>query len=51
MSHQNWIKTLLGLLKELREEDFTGKVTIRMNKGGISEIRKEETVNKEYREG
>jgi len=51
MSYQNWIKTLLNLLKELREQDFTGSIEIKMNEGGISSIEKSERVEKEYRRG
>jgi len=35
-------------MKRCREDSFTGSVHVRLNQGGITEIRKEEKIEKEY---
>lgn len=53
MSYKKWLKTLIDLLKECRDDDFTGTIHVDMNDGGISGVRKEESIerHKTYREG
>lgn len=53
MSYREWVKTLIELVRECRENDFTGTLHVDMNDGGISGVRKEETIErqKSYREG
>lgn len=44
MSYRKWVKTLTDLLKELREDSFTGTVHIEYNEGGITQIIKEQEI-------